>query len=184
MKIIKLTKENWKDAARKYFFTEEDIEKYSFYYENDVVPIFIAVDGKFHRDKWLGSCSIYDKGGTFKWIDDLYVDEEYRRQGIGKLLVDHALKNGANSIIYLGNKDKHVEIMNKLTSNKFAGSVVYNSSKYETITMNTNITFWDTKELKEIKDYIEQTIEPDYFKSVVTCIPFRIVRNQFAELPF
>lgn len=86
----------WREVLGKIWMPEIGIEEIeSLYYEelkHDMPLTYIAL----YDETPIGSCTLELNGGIRPdigpWIGDLVVDLKYQKQGIGKLLLDEALK--------------------------------------------------------------------------------------------
>lgn len=86
----------WREVLGKIWMPEIGIEEIeSLYYEelkHDMPLTYIAL----YDETPVGSCTLELNGGIRPdigpWIGDLVVDQKYQKQGIGKLLLDEALK--------------------------------------------------------------------------------------------
>ena len=86
----------WHDVLGKIWMPEIGIEEIeSLYYEepNRGMPLtYIALDGEIP----VGSCTLELNGGIrpdlSPWIGDLVVNPDYQKQGIGKMLLEIAVK--------------------------------------------------------------------------------------------
>ena len=88
--------EIWHEVLGKIWMPEFGIEEIkSLYYEElkqDMPLTYIALDGEIP----VASCTLELNGGIRPdlgpWLGDLVVDPKYQKQGIGKMLVDVAVK--------------------------------------------------------------------------------------------
>jgi GNAT superfamily N-acetyltransferase len=86
----------WHEVLGRIWIPDMSVEEIaSWYYEdlNDAMPLaYIAL----YKDMPVGSCTLQLNDGIrpdlSPWLGDLVVDSKYQKQGIGKMLVDIAMK--------------------------------------------------------------------------------------------
>ena len=77
----------------------------------------LKVKGEYENDKLLGFIA-YAEGVDFTDLEIIYVDKEYRRQGIGAKLIDEMLKE-AKTPVYLEVRESNVSAINLYKSKGF-----------------------------------------------------------------
>ncbi len=65
--------------------------------------------GGYHSGKQVGFARVVTDWATMYYLCDVFIDEEYRGQGIGKKLIEEIISSEAlkNLFGYLGTKDAH-----------------------------------------------------------------------------
>jgi len=65
-------------------------------YENSY-KLVVAYD----NDKMVGTARIISDGECYGWVHDVVVDPDYRKQGLGKLIMDKLIEDDKNLLIGL-----------------------------------------------------------------------------------
>lgn len=94
--ICKYLFKEWGDNYINRYSVNNVSELVKFYEKTPQLALFVALDD----DGNFRGCYSMAKKGDLYWLSDMYVVPKYRKQGVGKMLVNHALKDNTKVALY------------------------------------------------------------------------------------
>lgn len=86
----------WKKHYMNLFGIYSPKELVKFYHDTPPLIMYVALT---HDGKFVGCYSMTKKGSLY-WLTDMFVVPEFRNQGMGRMLVDHAIKDCNNVALH------------------------------------------------------------------------------------